>query len=235
MKLKRKNFFFIIYIISITIFFFIIYKFNLQSYFEKNSLIEFVSKVNNLEGTDKLKISIIFFIASIIWIIFLGISTPICIVAGSFFSLLYGTLLAVLSISVGSLTLFILSKYFLNDFFYNFFKKTKNKKYIKFLNQNIFIKFIIFRFIPGIPLALKNILPSFTNIKATKFFIGTIIADTPNIFLNVYIVNNITFFMKDFKNFNFLSIFFFITFLIIIFLITKKINFFVKKKYKIKF
>ena len=67
-----------------------------------------------------------FFIFSILWILFLGFGSPVCILAGFIFGKWYGTLVTLISFSIGSTLLyFVVGYYFKNFVEQNLPKKNK--------------------------------------------------------------------------------------------------------------
>ena len=64
-----------------------------------------------------------------IWVILLGFGSPILIMSGIFFGKWIGTLISLLSISIGALILYVIAKYFFRDFIKDLLKE-KFDKYI---------------------------------------------------------------------------------------------------------
>ena len=101
------------------------------------------------------------------------------------------------------------------------------------VKNNSFFLFIIFRFIPGVPYILKNISGIFFKLQNREFYIATIIADTPQIFLIVFLIKRSLDASDNLANdFDitlvseqlFLPIFLIFLFLILVFVLTKKFN-----------
>ena len=57
-----------------------------------------------------------FFLFAIIWVVLLGFGSPILIISGILFGQLLGTLISVISISVGALILYLIGNFFFRDF-----------------------------------------------------------------------------------------------------------------------
>ncbi len=69
-------------------------------------------------------VSIIFFIFTIVWVLFLGFGSPIFLVGGFIFGKWAGTILVVLGLSTGATLLYIFANYFFKDFIKEkFYKK----------------------------------------------------------------------------------------------------------------
>ena len=159
--------------------------------FSKFSLQEITSYdfiKNNRDNFFELKqsnlflLAIMFFLFTIIWVLAAGFGSPIAIFGGFIFGKWIGSIVVVLSLSIGATLLYILANYFLKKFIK---EKFLNKYYslkIKF-KKSEFIYLLVFRFIGGIPFALSNVLPCIFNVKVINFFWATFIGILPQIFL----------------------------------------------------
>ena len=173
---------------------------------------------------NKLLFVIIYLFFSILWICFLGIMTPMLLLSTLMFEYL-AFILSTISFSIGSTISYLFAKKFKNYIDKNFRKVT--------IKNNSFFLFIIFRFIPGVPYILKNISGIFFKLQNREFFIATIIADTPQIFLIVFLIKRALDASDNFINdFDitlvseqlFLPIFLIFLFLILVFVLRKKFN-----------
>lgn len=167
---------------------------------------------------------IIYLFFSILWICLSGIMTPMLLLSTFMFEYL-AFILSTISFSIGSTLSYLFAKKFKNYIDKNFRKVT--------IKNNSFFLFIIFRFIPGVPYILKNISGIFFKLQNREFFIATIIADTPQIFLIVFLIKRSLDASDDFMNdFDitlvseqlFLPIFLIFLFLILVFVLKKKFN-----------
>ena len=105
--------------------------------------------------------------------------------AGYFFGIYIGYIISILSIVLGSLIFFTVSKLFLKKLFTNIYDKysTKINKYI----SNSSIEYLIlFRMMPGPPLMIQNLCLSILNINPIKFILTSFIGFSPIIFVAVY-------------------------------------------------
>ena len=225
----RRFLFFIFIIIAIILFFNYYNNKNLSFILEQKDIIEHFKEKNFF------LFFFLFFIVSLIWVIFIGIGTPITLFSGFFLGNIFGTILALLSLSIGSTIFFIfLKKYFLkriNDI--KIIKK--NKGIVEKIRKKEFEYFLLFRLAGGLkfPLMIQNIIPISFNMKLKNFFLSTILGMGPSTFINVsigkafrnYIENNdkITFFEIIRKSEIYLPI------IGMIILIT--MSYFIKKKY----
>ena len=119
---------------------------------------------------------------TIIWVSLLGFGTPIALFGGFIFGKWIGTLLVVLSLTLGSCVLYLLGKFFfLNIIKENFLNKFKHLE-SKFREKEFFIM-IIYRLVAAIPFGIANLLPVLFNIKLKNYFFGTAIGILPSIFI----------------------------------------------------
>ena len=126
---------------------------------------------------------ILFSIFSIIWILLLGFGSPLILFAGFVFGKWLGTLISVISFSVGATLLYCLANFFFKDFIKNKFS-VKIEKFINLFNKNDFLYFTLFRFTGGgMPFAIQNILPVIFGMKINKYFFSTLLGLIPGIFI----------------------------------------------------
>ncbi len=127
---------------------------------------------------------IIFFIFSMIWVILLGFGSPILILSGIIFGKWIGTLISLISISFGSLCLYIIGKYFFSDLIHQILKNKFNKFITRF-QKNEFYYFLAFRSAGGlgIPFGLQNLLPVIFNIKNFNYFFASLFGFIPHFFI----------------------------------------------------
>ena len=129
-------------------------------------------------------LAIIFFIFSIIWILFLGFVLPLLIFSGFVFGKWWGTIIVVTGTTIGATLLYILA----NFFFRNFIKQKLVPKFYKlkklFVKNDIFY-FMILRFLGGIPFTIVNVLPILFNMRINNYFIATLFGCMPSMFVPV--------------------------------------------------
>ena len=164
----------------------------------------------NLETyiTNNIIINLIyFFIFAIIWITLLGFGSPILIISGILFGKIIGTLVSVISISIGALLLYSIGNFFFRDLVKSILEKKFNK-YIKLFQKNEFFYFFIYRFIGGlgVPFGLQNLIPILFGMKKINYFLASFFGFIPGFFiintigagLNAYISQADSFSMIDF-------------------------------------
>ena len=70
----------------------------------------------NFKNENFFGFTILFIIASVVWVLLLGFGSPIAILAGFIFGKWYGTFFSVLSFTIGSSLLYLLARYYLESF-----------------------------------------------------------------------------------------------------------------------
>ena len=140
--------------------------------------------LNQLKNKNFFLISLVFFIFTIIWVLLLGFGSPILLLSGFIFGKWFGSIYAILSLSIGATLLYIFANYFIKDLVEEKFSKKFSNLNEKF-KKNEFTFFLIYRFVGGIPFFISNILPTIFNVRLKNFFFGSIIGMFPQIFVGV--------------------------------------------------
>ncbi len=164
---------------------------NLETYISKNIIINVIY----------------FFIFAIIWVTLLGFGSPILIISGILFGKIIGTLVSVISISIGALLLYSIGNFFFRDLVKSILEKKFNK-YIQLFQKNEFFYFFIYRFIGGlgVPFGLQNLIPILFGMKKINYFLASFFGFIPGFFiintigagLNTYISQADSFSIIDF-------------------------------------
>ena len=139
---------------------------------------------NQLKNNNFFLISLAFFIFTIIWVLLLGFGSPILLLSGFIFGKWFGSIYAILSLSIGATLLYMFANYFLKDLVEEKFSRKFENLNAKF-KRNEFIFFLIYRFVGGIPFFISNILPTIFNVKIKNFFFGSVIGMFPQVFVVV--------------------------------------------------
>ena len=180
---KIKLFIGLFYLIVVGLFLYYFFsKFSLQeitSYeFIKNNRDYFFE----LKQSNLFLLAIIFSLFTIIWVMAAGFGSPVAIFAGFIFGKWLGTIIVVISLSVGATLLYLFANYFLKEIIIekllNKFKNLEEK-----FKKSEFTYMLIYRFIGGIPFAISNVLPCIFNVKVSNFFWTTILGISPQLFL----------------------------------------------------
>ena len=137
----------------------------------------------------------------------LGFGSPILILSGIIFGKWIGTFISLISISVGSLCLYIIGSYFFSDLI-NKILKNKFNKFIERFQKNEFYYFLAFRAAGGlgIPFGLQNLLPVIFKIKNHNYFFASFFGFIPHFFIWNAIGAGINKFVKEADEFSMLSL-----------------------------
>ena len=208
MKVNHKLILGIIYLASLTVLLFIVFSYldfkDLKDYtfIKDNSEILFKFKNQNI-----IVFTFFFFIFSIFWIFLLGFGSPICIVCGFLFGQWFGTIISIISLTLGSTFLYMFANYYFHDLIV---KHLENKitKYKNLFTKNEFLYFMIFRFTGGggIPFGIQNILPTIFNMKVSNYFYSTLLGLLPSVFIFNFIGFGIERFIDENDSLNLFSL-----------------------------
>ena len=184
MNLKLKLLIGITYLICFSALIFVIFSnFDFKDLTDINFFKNNQQLLNDFKSKNTFLLLVLFSIFSIIWILLLGFGTPIALVSGFIFGKWLGTLVSIVSLSVGATLLYCLADFFFKDFIKNKLSK-KIEKFISLFNKNDFLYFTLFRFTGGgLPFAAQNVLPVIFNMKIKNYFFSTLIGLVPGIFI----------------------------------------------------
>ena len=178
--------------------------------------------------------TIYFFIFSIVWVTLLGFGSPILIVSGILFGKWIGTIISVLSISVGALALYSIANFFFKDIVKNLLKR-KFEKYIQLFQKNELYYFFIYRFVGGlgVPFFLQNVFPVLFNMKKINYFFSSFFGFIPGFFVFNTIGAGLNTYIEKTVEFSFLKLILTpeIYFPILMFIGLIVLSFIIKKKY----
>ena len=150
----------------------------------------------NLRETNLILISLIFIIFTVFFIFMLGFGSPIALLGGFIFGKWFGTLIVVLSLTIGATLFYIFSNYFLKDLIKDKFLHKYYNLEAKF-KKNELVYFILFRFIGLVPFQISNIIPVLFNVTTRNYFIGTLLGIMPSIFIIVSLGSGIDSIIKQ--------------------------------------
>ena len=157
--------------------------------------------------SENIIINLIYFsLFTIVWVALLGFGSPILIISGILFGKWLGTVVSVISISLGALTLFVIGNFFFRDLVKKILEK-KFEKYIGLFQKNEFYYFFIYRFVGGlgVPFGLQNLIPILFGMKKINYFFASFFGFIPSFFisntigagLNSYVAQAQSFSMVD--------------------------------------
>ena len=197
-----------IYLIILIIFlYFLFSKFDVSRINDFSYYKDIQTDLDNIVGKNLYFNLIIFFIFSVFWIMLLGFGSPILILSGIIFGKWIGTFISLISISVGSLCLYIVGSYFFSDLI-NKILKNKFTKFIERFQKNEFYYFLAFRAAGGlgIPFGLQNLLPVIFKIKNHNYFFASFFGFIPHFFIWNAIGAGINKFIKEADEFSMLNL-----------------------------
>ena len=177
---------------------------------------------------------IYFFIFAVIWIALLGFGSPILIISGILFGQWLGTLISVISISIGALFLYSIGIFFFRDIVKTILEK-KFEKYIQLFKKNEFFYFFVYRFIGGlgVPFGLQNLIPVLFDMKKINYFLASFFGLIPSMFIMNTIGAGLNSYVEQAENFNMIDFIFTpeIYLPICMFAILMILSFIIKKKF----
>ena len=173
-----------IYFICFSTLMFIIFSnFDFKDFTDVNFFKNNQQLLNDFKLENTLFLLVLFSIFSIIWILLLGFGTPLVLFAGFVFGKWTGTLVSVVSFSIGGTLLYCLANFYFKDFIKNKFSK-KIEKFIYLFNKNEFLYFMLFRLTGGgMPFSVQNVLPVLFNMNVKNYFFSTLLGITPGVFI----------------------------------------------------
>ena len=177
---------------------------------------------------------IYFFIFAVAWVALLGFGSPILIFSGILFGKWIGTIISIISISIGALILYTIANFFFRDTVKKILDH-KFKKYIQLFQKNEFYYFFLYRFIGGlgVPFFLQNILPVLFDMKKKNYFFSSLFGFVPSFFVFNTIGAGLNNYIEKSENFSFLELVLLpeIYFPILMFIVLIIISLFIKKKF----
>ena len=149
---------------------------------------------------------IYFFIFAVVWVALLGFGSPILIFSGILFGKWIGTIISIISISIGALILYTIANFFFRDTVKKILEH-KFKKYIQLFQKNEFYYFFLYRFIGGlgVPFFLQNIFPVLFNMKKKNYFFSSLFGFVPSFFVFNTIGAGLNNYIEKSENFSFLK------------------------------
>jgi len=133
-------------------------------------------------------LAILYFFFAIIWVFLMGFGTPLVIIAGFAFGIVWGSVLSLLSFTIGASLLYL----FANHYFKNLVFKYLSSRFLSLknhFNENEFSYFFFLRVIPGIPFPIKNLIPVLFDMKLKNYFLATILGEAIPIIISISIVS----------------------------------------------
>ena len=184
---KLKIYLGILYVLLISTFlYFFFSKFTLQELSSYEFIKNNVDYFSNLKDKNYYTLLLTFFLFVVFWVLLLGFGSPVALASGFIFGKWIGTIIIAISLSVGSLLLYLIANYFFRDLVQQ--KFGNRMVFLKNLfKKNEFLYFLIYRFIGGLPFFIHNTLPVIFNVKIVNYFFGTLLGMIPQLFIMVSI------------------------------------------------
>jgi len=177
---------------------------------------------------------IYFFIFAIVWVALLGFGSPILIFSGILFGKWIGTIVSIISISIGALILYSIANFFFSDIVKKILEQ-KFKKYIQLFQKNEFYYFFLYRFVGGlgVPFFLQNVFPVLFNMKKNNYFFSSLFGFVPGFFIFNTIGAGLNTYIEKSENFSFLELVLTpeIYFPILMFIVLIILSLIIKKKF----
>ena len=167
---------------------------------------ELQEDLNYFATSNKITNLIYFFVFAIFWVALLGFGSPILIISGILFGQWLGTLISVVSISVGALILYSIGNFFFRDLLKKILEQKFNKHILLF-KKNEFYYFFIYRFIGGlgVPFGLQNLIPILFGMGKLNYFLSSFFGFIPGFFIFNTIGAGLNSYVEQTENFNMLN------------------------------
>jgi uncharacterized membrane protein YdjX (TVP38/TMEM64 family) len=174
----------LIYVSIVSLVVFLFFYYGANSFLDLEFLKNHKDQIFLFRDQNFVLLSIVYFFFSILWVFLLGFGTPLVIVAGFAFGTVWGSVLSIVSFSIGATLLYLFANLYFKDLVYQYlssrFLSLKNH-----FNENEFSYFFFIRVIPGIPFPIKNVMPVLFNMKLKNFFLATLFGEAFPITISV--------------------------------------------------
>ena len=178
----------LIYLAIVALVVFLFFYYGANSYLDLAFLKNNKDKILAFRDQNFFLLAVVYFFFSILWVFLLGFGTPLVIIAGFAFGVVWGSVLSIAAFSIGASLLYLFANHYFKDLVYQYlssrFLSLKNH-----FNENEFSYFFFIRVIPGIPFPIKNIMPVLFNMKLKNFFLATFLGESVPIIISVSIVS----------------------------------------------
>ena len=178
----------LIYLTIVALVVFLFFYYGANSYLDLDFLKNNKDKILAFRDQNFFLLAVVYFFFSILWVFLLGFGTPLVIIAGFAFGVVWGSVLSIAAFSIGASLLYFFANHYFKDLVYQYlssrFLSLKNH-----FNENEFSYFFFIRVIPGIPFPIKNIMPVLFNMKLKNFFLATFLGESVPIIISVSIVS----------------------------------------------
>ena len=171
------------YLIILSLFlYFLFSKFSFQEITTYNFIKSNSEYLVNIRKNNLVLISLFFIIFGILWVLLQGFGSPLLLASGFLFGSYYGTLISVLSLSIGATIIYIFANFYFRDLIKEKFLKRFINLEQRFKKKELFYM-LVYRFIGGIPFQISNLIPCMFSISVRNFFLGTFFGIIPQGFI----------------------------------------------------
>ena len=181
----------LIYICIVSLVVFLFFYYGANSFLDLEFLKNHKDQIFLFRDQNFVLLSIVYFFFSILWVFLLGFGTPLVIVAGFAFGSVWGSILSIISFTIGATLLYMFANHYFKDLVYQYlssrFLLLKNH-----FNENEFSYFFFIRVIPGIPFPIKNIMPVLFNMKLKNYFLATFFGEAPPMIISISIYSGLS-------------------------------------------
>ena len=178
----------LIYLAIVALVVYLFFYYGADSFLDVNFLKNNKDKIFTFRDQNFIWLIISYFFFAIVWVFLMGFGTPLVIVAGFAFGIFWGSLVSILSFSIGASLLYLFANHYFKDLVFKYlssrFLSLKNH-----FNENEFSYFFFLRIIPGIPFPIKNLVPVLFDMKIKNFFLATILGEAIPIIISISIVS----------------------------------------------
>jgi len=181
----------LIYVSIVSLVVFLFFYYGANSFLDLEFLKDHKDQIFLFRDQNFILLSVVYFFFSILWIFLMGFGAPLVIFAGFAFGTVWGSIISIVSFSIGASLLYIFANHYFKDLVYEYlssrFLSLKNH-----FNENEFSYFFFIRVIPGIPFPIKNVMPVLFNMKLKNFFLATFFGEAPPIIISISIYSGLS-------------------------------------------
>jgi len=178
----------LIYLGIVALVVYLFFYYGADSFLDVDFLKNNKDKIFDFRDQNFVWLAILYFFFAIIWVFLMGFGTPLVIIAGFAFGIVWGSVLSLLSFTIGASLLYL----FANHYFKNLVFKYLSSRFLSLknhFNENEFSYFFFLRVIPGIPFPIKNLIPVLFDMKLKNFFLATFLGEAAPLIISISIVS----------------------------------------------
>lgn len=154
---------------------------------------QYLVNISNLAQTDPILTICILIFAKIIFALFLLPASPLTLLDGILFGVVYGSIISIIGNILAATIAFLNSRYFLKNYVQN--KLLKKYPKLDYYEDKIFkdglLAVIFLRLLPIFPFNILNYFLGVTEVKFNHYLIGTILGIIPGTIAYVYLGESI--------------------------------------------